>query len=155
MKVDIKDTELSWAAGLLEGEGSFSLVPSHGSAILKITCAMSDLDTIERLARILGGNVYSLTQRGNYKPMWSWSVQRRDVVVPLLRILQPMMGLRRQAKIEELLTWHATNPITRNIPWIHGTLTGYRAKCRCEPCREAEKVYKQKLRTRRSVACEG
>jgi hypothetical protein len=89
--------DLAWLAGLVEGEGSF--LYNHRSLVM--TLNTTDFDVIDKVARITNSPV-----RGPYK-------QHGAGTKPIYRVttygaewpmtLYSMLGIRRQAKIKELL----------------------------------------------------
>lgn len=109
-----KEIQYAWAAGLLEGEGCFSI---HKRATRKNTydtaihCEMTDEDTIYKLQSVFGiGTVVSrqnngkLPERSRRKPTWIWSVQnKKDTLEVLLRVL-PHLCNRRREKAQQLLS---------------------------------------------------
>lgn len=91
--------DAAWIAGLLEGEGTFGYHSGH----LRVTCEMTDEDVIERLAKIIGSSVWESKQRNvNWKPTWRCSVSGERAKQLMLDIY-PMMGSRRQGKIDEVV----------------------------------------------------
>lgn len=97
--------ETAWLAGLLEGEGSFYWL--NGRPAMRV--AMCDQDVVERAGEVLGANVRrwhppSHRDRG-YKPQWvaystGWKLK------PVMEAIRAHMGMRRGAKIDELLAWY-------------------------------------------------
>lgn len=102
------DKDLYWLAGLLEGEGSF-LAPVPSSPRLPIIqVSMTDEDVIARVAALWGKAAYRArsdsrsAERGWKTP---YAVQLRgSKAVHLMRLLRPLMGLRRQAQIDRALS---------------------------------------------------
>jgi hypothetical protein len=95
--------EIAWIAGLLEGEGSFYLNHGNGHAVIIAVC-MTDLDVIENAANILGGtgNIYA-QEKGKFKTTYTFRVYGSDLSVEWMNILYPLMGIRRQQRIREIL----------------------------------------------------
>jgi hypothetical protein len=87
-----------WLAGLLEGEGCFAF-----NRTPKISLSMTDQDIIQRVADMWGKPVYDVPPRKEgWKPVYRVEVfgqQARDIML----MLQPLMGARRSAKIDEVL----------------------------------------------------
>lgn len=96
------DTEVAWLAGLIEGEGYFS-ISKKGHISLGVN--MCDLDIIERLREVTGeGLIYSRkVYVPNHSPSWSWKVAKHDEVQAIARTIRPWMGARRQARIDQVL----------------------------------------------------
>lgn len=98
---------LAWLAGIIEGEGSIEYGAGSRGNYYKVTVEMTDLDVVDRVHRIAGCG----TLRGPYwhpkstKEIWKWAVQNRPAVLALLQVIYPLMGIRRQTKIEDLMSW--------------------------------------------------
>ena len=107
----MKDRELGWLAGLLEGEGCFCLMvnKTNGRRYIKISLDMTDEDTVKRASEYAGvGTLGGPYSRGSNKSVWIWQVQKQADAAALMMMLFPLMGQRRQDKISELLTiWKA------------------------------------------------
>lgn len=135
--------ELAWVAGLLEGEGCFSIKQRS----ISISCNMTDEDTIAQLHELTEhGRMRGPTTRPNRKPIWGWDMSRRVDVVNLLVALRPYMGIRRTARIDEMLDWNEANPLGRQRKDAaqHGSLGMYTNHgCRCGECVEAMSAYER------------
>lgn len=96
MKADV----IPWAAGIIEGEGCFSMHKRKGKDYFQcaIHCEMTDQDTIEELAKVLGvGTVSQRPERGQRKRTWILSIQKhQDIFNTLIRIGPYLMGRRRE-----------------------------------------------------------
>jgi hypothetical protein len=101
------ETELYWLAGLLEGEGYFTANRSNGGKYLypKIELCMTDEDVVRKAHKVTGvGNVggpYPDKRQPHWKPTWRWSVYGQKAFT-LMDTLYPLLGARRQAKIDEI-----------------------------------------------------
>jgi hypothetical protein len=98
-----------WLAGLLEGEGCFWC--GKGGRVL-IRLAMTDQDIIERAAAVMGGHIEK-PRRPNggshLKTVYAVRVRGDDAILWMQR-LRPLMGRRRQSKIDEVLAFAAARP---------------------------------------------
>lgn len=104
----------AWAAGLLEGEGCFSLYKRksrRNTFDAAIHCEMSDEDVVRRLPLIFGVGTVNLRLNKNNrrtdsvrKPTWIWSVQNKQHVLEVLLRVMPYLGSRRLEKAKELVT---------------------------------------------------
>jgi len=108
MEVSLVDYKIPWAAGILEGEGCFSLFRRPDKPHLTtcaIHCEMTDEDTVNDLQKALGvGKIYyrSNEKRGKRKPSWILSIQKeKEVFNTLLRVM-PFLKSRRLEKAREL-----------------------------------------------------
>jgi hypothetical protein len=113
----LTDVEVAWLAGLLEGEGCFSLAYTGPVSAaegrrpaLRVSVKMTDRDVIERAGRM----IYMVTGK---LPAVAKRVDKRENAADcyeiiasgvnaerVMRVLQPYMGQRRRAKIATLLS---------------------------------------------------
>lgn len=115
---------------------------------LRVTCGSTDLDVVEKLRRITGIGAVSRESRKDKrrdyaKPFWVWGASARMDVVPFLEEIRPHMGVRRGAKIDELLEYHYQHPPKYNLKAEHGTVTRFRGGCRCGDCEGVREEYNQ------------
>jgi len=104
----ISTAQIAWLAGLLEGEGWFR--GSGATRTPQIGVAMTDRDVIERAAALLGATVCDKKVPAPNKPQWS-AVITGEQAVRWMFTLHAYMGLRRRAKIVEVLAyWRSTKP---------------------------------------------
>ena len=91
--------DLGWAAGFLEGEGSFH--PAHGSGA--INAVQVQREPLDLLLTLFGGSVRLFKrQRIRDKPTWTWYVsgtRARGV----MQTLYPLMSDRRRKQIVKVL----------------------------------------------------
>lgn len=112
----MNELQVAWAAGILEGEGCFSIFQrktakwNHKS--LAIHCEMADEDVIRKLQAVF--NVGTVNVRENTKgrtdsrprkKTWIWSVQNHAGIEKVCQYVLPYMGERRSLKIKELLDY--------------------------------------------------
>lgn len=99
---------IEWAAGILEGEGCFSMFQRKGKTYYtcSILCEMTDEDTVNQLHQVLGvGRISQRPARTNRKPTWLVSIQtQKDVFDTLIRIM-PYLKERRLAKAKQLFNY--------------------------------------------------
>src|SRR3990167_1043346 len=138
----LKDTELYWVAGLLEGEVYFD-----STNRLSVTCSMVDKEPIKKLYNICGGAYYGLHSRTSTgKPVYRWYIGRRNGSIDLVKLLLPLMSPRRQVQLKLMLKQDIVQH-KNNWSLTHGTLYGYEGhKCRCNACKAAENQYRNKRR---------
>jgi hypothetical protein len=103
--------ELTWAAGLFEGEGYICLVGKAGQGGYKSNCwrigiEMTDKDIVERFANIFDLPV-KFKPKAHKNPKWKdlyvAQVSRQAKVKEIVDALLPYMGERRRLKMEEFL----------------------------------------------------
>lgn len=108
------DTDLAWLAGLLEGEGCFALDttasrrPGHRRNAILVKLKMTDKDVVERARKIMleihsfNNIVCKLTERPPRKDIYVVKINAHAAEA-IMRAVRPYMGMRRGAKIDELL----------------------------------------------------
>ena len=98
-------TDIVWAAGLFEGEGS---IPSDASNKnqRRLSLRMTDKDVMERFVSVVGyGNLNGPKwTKGSTKPLWQWSIEKRPEVLRILKMFLPHLGKRRAEKAIEAIT---------------------------------------------------
>lgn len=98
--------------GIIEGEGCFTLNTGNKTPRVQLTIAMTDHDTMEHVARLLGVRCIPVKQRGAYKPVWRVNLYTARATQLALEVL-PYMSVRRQERIRELL---ALLPASESLP---------------------------------------
>jgi hypothetical protein len=96
--------QLAWVAGLLEGEGSFSLKGGGTARNIVVQCHMTDVDVLRRLLTLAGGTLHGPYSNGpaGRKQRWMWRVSGPHARTLMKRLL-PLMGERRTDRITGLL----------------------------------------------------
>jgi len=107
---------LAWAAGLFEGEGSFTVHRSRNPTrkdgftnVNAYPCAqlqMTDKDVMDKFVEIVGvGKVNGpyLDKRGARKPKYSWQVINKEAI-QVINMLKPFLRSRRREQIETVLS---------------------------------------------------
>ena len=111
----ITSCDAAWFAGLLEGEGCFSMSSTGGgkySSGVSIRLVMTDQDTVERAARLFGAVAHKQMSpshmKSGRKPIWRVGVHGRRAAEWMMTVYC-LLGARRQAKVRELLAWWKTS----------------------------------------------
>jgi len=97
--------DLYWAAGFLEGEGSFSW---GNRSVVQVSAKQVQAEPLERLSAMFGGKVYARTVRTSAgaetrKPINAWSIHgvlARGVMMTLYKLMSP----KRKAEIRRALS---------------------------------------------------
>lgn len=104
----MQDTDIAWVAGLLEGEGCFSIYERKNrpnTTDCAIHCEMTDEDVIRKLHNIVGvGNISYRPARRNRQPTWILSVYKKHDIFKILISIMPYMSKRRLAKASEIFS---------------------------------------------------
>ncbi len=91
--------DLAWAAGFLEGEGSFGY---YGGP--RVTAGQVEREPIDRLIRIFGGVATARSTKGfSEKSIWIWRVNSRRSV-EVMMTLYCLMSPKRKNEIETTLS---------------------------------------------------
>ena len=100
--------DLCWLAGLLEGEGYFSLHPNRHPHP-RIQLQMTDKDVVDRAARLFGGNKVRMIRPASTRRQTTYRTEISGrPAAHLMEQLRPLMGQRRVSKIDEVLDdWRA------------------------------------------------
>jgi len=109
----VNQTDIAWAAGIVEGEGCFILSKDRRSNYHKaaIQVEMTDKDALDKLQAILGGNIVESNYPSKYKhfpnakPSWRWYVAKQQVVFDALLRIMPYLGHRRLTRATELFNY--------------------------------------------------
>lgn len=105
-----KNSDIAWAAGLFEGEGSMYPYRDSKTGRLypRLDLASTDEDVVRRFSRIVDGRaVYGPIQRGEKKPFWRWQATGGPAK-KALALFAPYLGERRTARMHEVLALCAT-----------------------------------------------
>jgi len=112
-----KQSNLQWLAGLMEGEGSFTIHHPKKEKDLgypgapKIQLKMTDRDVMERAAHIFGVKLYGPYKNnsaGIRKDYYLIQIST-TLAVPWMKLLSPSLGERRKSRIFEILEYYNNN----------------------------------------------
>jgi len=92
--VNLTVTDAMWLAGILEGDGSFCL----SKKVPRLVLQMTDRDTVERTAKLLGSKVWGHPPTSANKPVWACGKAGMPAI-EWMRVLRPYMSSRRQRQI--------------------------------------------------------
>lgn len=101
-KIVIMDqlTRVVRAAGILDGEGTFSLRKNGTTPVLR--CQMTDEDIILELQDLFGGKVYVAgKQKEHHKQSWIWQLQGAKALESML-MMKPYLFKRRTSQVERV-----------------------------------------------------
>ena len=107
------ETELAWASGIIEGEGSFTGHKEGNGKGIKvfqpsIAVQMCDLDVLNRLQNILGGRINGPQIRGENRPIYQWHISVAQQVVATCALLEPWLLSRRKNQMYKMLEAYAS-----------------------------------------------
>jgi hypothetical protein len=104
------DEDLAWAAGIMEGEGSFyQLINSPG--VPELSIGMNDEDVIAKLAKIFGVDYNCSPHKnkdGSMTNRYKFVIHGRSRAGRIMSSLHPYMSERRKKQIEKALEFPDT-----------------------------------------------
>lgn len=100
-------TDLHWVAGFLEGEGTFTGAYQkrhttgivRSSATFSVNAAQNEVEPLEKLQRLFGGNLYRDSKNGGHKRIHRWYLNGARGIA-LMMTLWILMTPKRQQQIE-------------------------------------------------------
>lgn len=97
------ETDVAWAAGLFEGEGTITLNGKQLSPRLKLS--MTDFDVVRRFAKIVrvGHLCPWIDDNPKHLPQLCWYTGRKKHVAEVLNLLSPYFGKRRRKRARIVL----------------------------------------------------
>ena len=111
-----RETEIAWAAGFFEGEGTIRDVKGiprndgHRQHYMYLQIVNTDLQMIERWKRIMGaGPIYHQKGPERNKPLYSVRIENGEKVKEAVKLLWPYLSDRRRERIEEVRAIMANN----------------------------------------------
>ena len=112
--ITVKD--ISWLAGLLEGEGWFRIYGNgHGSP--EIGIQMIDKDVIDHVAKIWGTKVHGPRLRNdpNHHDIYDTSIYG-TIAASWMMTIYSLLGVRRREKIKGILKTWLAQPVSGRAP---------------------------------------
>jgi len=99
-KNSISIRDLAWAAGFLEGEGSFGC---HGGTT-RVSAGQVQKEPLDRLVKLFGGRMWLKPPTGMGKhPVWTWVIPGKRSAAVMMTIYT-FMSQRRKEQIESALS---------------------------------------------------
>lgn len=144
--------EVYWAAGILEGEGSFLL---RRGGDLAVQVGSTDKDVVDGVESALGPGSRKERILPSGKKFYTWLVSNQDHARDIMVLVRPLMKSRRQARIDHCLAEFAKKPMrnSRKTLCKHGhELSGENLKVITEGkytkrrCIECGRLRQQKYR---------
>ena len=117
--MQVKATDLAWAAGILDGEGYLGLyrvrpktLHNLSGTAMHIEVAMTHEATLLRLQQILGGRINGPYTRPNRLTHWKWYTAGQKHVAETIRALRPYLTTKRQdaALLLRFVHWRWQQP---------------------------------------------
>lgn len=93
--------KLYWAAGFLEGEGSFFSIRKTPA----VSAGQVDKQPIDMLVSIFGGTVCIIPQRGNSKSQYRWQIAGTKAVGVMFSLYSLMTDYRKDKISKAIALW--------------------------------------------------
>ena len=90
----MKENDLSYAAGLMDGEGCISISTDQR---LSVTLAMADNEAVDWLHETFGGSVRTFFNKPNGRLMYQWTATA-DIQYMFLESILSYLKLQRRVK---------------------------------------------------------
>lgn len=110
----IRAIDVAWAAGFLEGEGSFY---NYGTPV--VTVAQVQREPIERMEKLFGGSSNQRITKGFSgkngppQPIWVWKAPAYRSIEIMMTVYS-LMSPKRQSEIKDAIEkWKAARPFKR------------------------------------------
>lgn len=101
-----RKTEIAWAAGLFEGEGSLYLNKQKGGKYTypRMSLRMNDTDVVDRFAEVVGVGIVKdyPPYQANRKSTRNWTLNTVEEIKTVVAMFWPYLGERRRAKAQEV-----------------------------------------------------
>lgn len=105
----ISINELYWAAGFLEGEGSFTTDGRRIGSSVRLQAGQVQREPLDRLLSIFGGKIMWRMQ--NSKPFYLWRLNSRRSAQVMLTLYVLMSPRRQEQIVSALKKWRTTRAI--------------------------------------------
>lgn len=136
----MRDTDLAWAAGLIDGEGCISLnavrTRSKSGRLtyeLRVVVNNTDIRLLNRLREVLGVGFICPMKRysARHRPAWQWEVKSRKAETVIRAVLLYLVGKREEAELGLLSRQYmqpvgvsTENPNAEQLAWLKRELSG-------------------------------
>lgn len=105
----MRTIDIAWAAGFLEGDGSFGI-----ARVINITAVQIQLEPLLKLQKLFGGAITGRPTPKGDKILSRWQVYSGRAA-ELMMTFYPLMSLDRKKQIQKALKrWRATGPASRD-----------------------------------------
>lgn len=98
--------QIEWAAGFLEGEGSFRSSGTRRGCTEHVNVAQQQREPLGRMQRYFGGKIAHYTPKTRSRPYYTWNIsgeRARGVILTVFALMSP----RRQGQIRDSLQHRA------------------------------------------------
>lgn len=94
------DTDLAWAAGIIDGEGSIGAYTQGNSTnILSVTVGSTDFRMVQKLYDMFGGHLREANPCASGRTFWHWKATAKCATSMLQLVLPYLVTKREQAEV--------------------------------------------------------
>lgn len=104
----MRPEDLGWLAGILDGEGTITLLArsregrSHRQPTLSATS--TDREILEHLVKLVGGNISRVVKyKAHHKDAWIWKLNGGSCVLEVLQAVRPWLKAPKKRRRAEFL----------------------------------------------------
>jgi hypothetical protein len=92
----MKDTDAAWAAGFLDGEGTFAVtMDANGGINIRVTATQVVEAPLTKLQELFGGNIYYIpATRPNHRDTYRWQLSKTSDVEAFLNAVAPYLVVK-------------------------------------------------------------
>ncbi len=100
-------SDIAWAAGFFEGEGTVVYGNKNLGAHIKVQATQCYLEPLERMQSIFGGNLYGPYEgkKDNWSQHWKWEIGKLDDVAHFIWSVSHWLSERRLVQALDRLEW--------------------------------------------------
>ena len=118
----MKKTDIAWAAGLFDGEGSviYTNPKDRPNPRIQLTLSMTDKNAVEKFQAIVGtGSIitFHYNKEKGYLRQWKWSVEKGTDVAKTIKLLGPYLVTKKPAINKALGNWHRKFNVDKSRNW--------------------------------------
>jgi len=98
----MKPTDLAWAAGIIDGEGTATIfhVPNNGQVVGVLSVGNTDPRMLVRLATLFGGKVrWKRPQKQGWREQYVWDLRNHQAAAACRLLLPYLVCKREQAEL--------------------------------------------------------
>ena len=96
----MRDVEIGWLAGIIDGEGSISLDPRNGTRMPRLSVPSTDIEILRKCVEITGtGNITKRNSRNSkHKETWQWRTSGSRKTIAILKQISKYLQCPKKAK---------------------------------------------------------
>jgi hypothetical protein len=96
----IADTDIAWAAGILDGEGSIGAYTNgNGGRVLSVQVGNTDFRMVQKLHDMFGGCLRETNPCASGRTYWQWKTTSRVAASCLRLVLPYLITKKEQAEV--------------------------------------------------------